>query len=296
MRFDLTDLRLFLAVVEAGSITHGAAEAGLSLPAASERLRDMEAAGEVALLVRGRRGVTPTAAGEALAHHARVILHQMAQMRGALGEHAKGLRATVRVLANTAAITEFLPARLAPWMAAHPQADVELKERQSAEIARGIGAGFAEIGIMSDAADGDGLVLRPFAIDRLVVVTPRAHALARQARVRFADLADQPFVGLADGALQAHLDAQAARIGARLKVRVKLRTFDGICRMAGAGVGIAIIPEAAAARCRRSAQVAVIRLADPWATRRLSVCIRSEEELTAPARSLFAHLTGNAAP
>ena len=67
MRFDLIDLRLFLAVVDAGSITHGAADAGMSLPAASERLRDMEAAGEVLLLQRGRRGVSPTEAGEALA-------------------------------------------------------------------------------------------------------------------------------------------------------------------------------------------------------------------------------------
>lgn len=292
----MTDLRLFLAVVEAGSITHGATEAGLSLPAASERLRDMEAAGEVALLVRGRRGVTPTAAGEALAHHARLILHQMAQMRGALGEHARGLRATVRLLANTAAVTEFLPARLAPWMAAHPQADIALKERQSAEIARSIAAGFAEIGIMSDAADAGGLELRPFAIDRLVVVAPRAHALASQARVHFRDVLDQPMIGLADGALQAHVDAQAARLGARLKLRVKLRTFDGICRMAGAGAGIGILPETAAIRCRRSSRVAVIRLADPWATRRLSVCIRNAAELTAPALSLFTHLAEGTAP
>ncbi len=75
MRFDLTDLRLFLAVVEAGSITHGAADVGLSLPAASERLRDMEATGDVSLLKRGRRGIAPTEAGEMLAHHARTILH-----------------------------------------------------------------------------------------------------------------------------------------------------------------------------------------------------------------------------
>ena len=97
MRFDLTDLRLFLAVVDAGSITGGAADVGLSLPAASERLRDMEAAGQVRLLERGRRGIRPTPAGEALANHARLIQRQIAQMRGELGEHASGLRATVRL-------------------------------------------------------------------------------------------------------------------------------------------------------------------------------------------------------
>ncbi|MGV6875763.1 LysR family transcriptional regulator [Pseudochelatococcus sp. B33] len=290
MRFDLTDLRLFLAVVDAGSITHGAAEAGLSLPAASERLRDMEADGGVALLERGRRGVTLTEAGEALAHHARLILHQMAQMRGELGEHAKGLRATIRILANTAAIAEFLPERLAPWMAAHPRVDVELRERQSTEIARSVAAGFVEIGILSHAVDTGGLQLLPFAVDRLTVVTARDHILAARKQVRFADLADQYFIGLAAGALQAHIDAHAAAIGMRLRLRVKVRTFDGICRMAGEGAGIGIVPEAAARRCRRSARLAVIRLADAWATRRLSICIRGDADLTPPARSLVAHL------
>ncbi|KRE08012.1 LysR family transcriptional regulator [Bosea sp. Root381] len=296
MRFDLTDLRLFLAVVDAGSITHGAAEAGLSLPAASERLRDMEAAGGVALLERGRRGVTTTEAGAALAHHARTILHQVAQMRGELGEHARGLRTTIRLHANTAAITEFLPGRLASWMAANPQSDIELKERQSAEIARNVTAGFAEIGILSDAVDPGDLTLRPFATDRLIVVAPRGDALTAMARVRFADVLDRHFIGLAGGALQDHIEAQAAKIGARLKIRVRLRSFDGICEMASAGAGVGIVPEAAARRCRRSVPLAAIRLCEDWATRRLSVCIRDEADLTAPGRSLFEHLTSNARP
>lgn len=291
MRFDLTDLHLFLAVVDAGSITHGAAEAGLSLPAASERLRDMEAVGEVRLLERGRRGVTPTEAGEALAHHARAILLRMAQMRGEMGEYAKGLRATVRVLANTAALTEFLPDRLAPWMAAHPQVDIDLKERQSPEIARSVAAGFAEIGILSDAVDTHGLTLRPFAVDRLVVVAARDHALAARRHARFADLFGEHFIGLTGGALQEHIDAQAARIGARQKIRVRLRTFDAICRVAAEGAGIGIVPETAARRCRRSPRPAIVRLADAWATRHLSVCIRAEAELPPAARNLFSHLT-----
>ncbi|WP_368661351.1 LysR family transcriptional regulator [Paracoccus sp. (in: a-proteobacteria)] len=61
IRFDLTDLRLFLAVADAGSITHGAADVGLSLAAASEQLRDMEATGGVKLLDRQGRGVVPYA-------------------------------------------------------------------------------------------------------------------------------------------------------------------------------------------------------------------------------------------
>lgn len=290
MRFDLTDLRLFVAVIDAGSITHGATEAGLSLPAASERLRDMESMGEVMLLHRGRRGVTPTEAGEALAHHARTILHQMAQMHGELGLHARGLRTKIRILANTAAITELLPKRLAPWMAAHTQVDVELKERQSTDIARSIAAGFGDIGILSSAAENAGLMSRPFAIDRLVAVCADGQSFVDKPQLRFADLLDQQFIGLTEGALQQHLDMQAARIGARLKIRLALRSFEGICHMAGEGVGIAIVPETAARRAKRLTRIAIVRLHDDWATRRLSVCVRRDTDLTPAALSLFDHL------
>jgi DNA-binding transcriptional LysR family regulator len=291
MRFDLVDLRLFLAVVDAGSITHGAVEVGLSLPAASERLRAMEATGEVTLLNRGRRGIAPTEPGEMLAHHARTILHQMAQMQGDIGQYAKGLRASVHIFANTASIMEFLPERLAPWMAGHPQIDVDLKERKSTEIAGSIGAGFAEIGVLSSAVDTGNLTLRPFAVDRLVVVASKNHPLTGHVQARFADLLGHHFIGLTSGPLQDHIDGQASRAGAKLKMRVRLRSFDGICRMAGAGAGIGLVPETAARRCQRSTEIAIVRLRDEWATRRLSLCVRDERDLTPPAKGLFDYLS-----
>ncbi|CAH1689347.1 LysR family transcriptional regulator [Hyphomicrobiales bacterium] len=291
MRFDLADLRLFLAVAEAGSITHGAAEAGLSLAAASERLRDMETDGGVKLLDRGRRGVTPTEAGDALAHHARLILRQMAQMRGELGEYAKGLRETICILANTAAHTEFLPARLAPWMARHPRIDVELKERQSAEIAKAVSRGQADIGVFSNAVDTAGLELRPFAVDRLVVVASNDHPLSARNHIVLKDVLAERCVGLIDGALQEHIEAQAARFGAKLKMRVRMRTFEGICRMAASGVGFGIVPEGAARRYVRSGKLSMIRLSEDWATRQLVVGVRADAQLTAPLRDLLRHLS-----
>jgi DNA-binding transcriptional LysR family regulator len=290
MRFDLTDLRLLLAVVEAGSITHGAAAANLSLPAASERLRDMEATGGVELLVRGPRGTVPTAAGEALVHHARLILRQLAQMQGELAEHARGIRATLRLLANTAAITEFLPDRLGAWLAAHPRVDIDLRERQSSDIVKAVSGGLAEIGIVSEAVDTGELELRPFAIDRLVVVTPREHPSAAEQRMSFAEVVRQPSVGLAGGALQDYLDGWAARSGKRMKSRARVRTFEGICRLVAQGAGLGVVPETVARRCRRAMPLGVVRLTDAWATRRLSLCFRSEEELSPTARNLVEHL------
>src|SRR5690242_6554160 len=109
MHLDLTDLRLFLRVAEAGSITGGAARANLALAAASARISAMEADLGVRLLDRGRRGARPTPAGRALLHHARLVLDQVERLGSEIAAYAGGLRGHVRLLANTAAASEFLP-------------------------------------------------------------------------------------------------------------------------------------------------------------------------------------------
>src|SRR5215467_3149764 len=108
MRFDLVDLRLMLHVAEAASITHGAARSGMALASASERIRAMEATLGTPLLERKRRGVSLTPAGAALVRHARLLMQQLEQMRGELGQHAKGLRGHICLLSNSAAAREFL--------------------------------------------------------------------------------------------------------------------------------------------------------------------------------------------
>ncbi|WP_427024026.1 LysR substrate-binding domain-containing protein [Aureimonas ureilytica] len=293
MRFDIPDLRLFLAVVDAGSITHGAGAANLSLAAASERLRDMEAASGVPLLLRNRRGVVPTRAGDTLAHHARLVLRQVGAMQAELSDHARGFRGSVRVLANSAAIVGFLPERLGLFLARHPGTDIDLAERPSPDIVKAVAGGLAEIGIVSDAADTSGLDTQPFAIDRLVLVAPRDHPLAGAGRVAFAEVATEPMIGF-DGALQVQLRDQAERVGVRLRPRVLLRTFDGVARMVADGAGIAVMPEFAARRARRSMPLASLRLTDPWATRRLLLCTRATDGLDPLAVSLVHHLASAA--
>jgi DNA-binding transcriptional LysR family regulator len=298
MRFDLTDLRLILHVAEAGSITAGAERAALALASASARIRGMEAAAGTALLQRGRRGVAPTPAGEAVLHHARLVLQQIERMRGELGDYARGLKGHVRILGNTAAVTEFLPEPLAEWLAAHPRIDIDLEERPSHAIVEAVAAGLADLGIVADMADGGaadgggGLERIPFRIDRLVLAVPHGHALATRRRIAFAEVLGEDFVGLSPGsALQDHLARHAARAGRRpLTLRVRLGGFDAVCRMVEQGVGLAVVPETAARRCRRSMAIRAVPLSDSWALRRLSICVRSLDALPVHARRLVEHL------
>jgi DNA-binding transcriptional LysR family regulator len=169
MRFDLVDLKLFLHVAEARSITHGAERANLALASASARIRGMEDALGVALLKRNRRGVELTGAGSSLVDHARVVLQQVDVMRGELGAFARGLKGSVHILANTSALSERLPRVLASFLSANPNISVEVEERESGQIVEGIVAGSADIGIASAALIPDTLESYFFCADRLVL-------------------------------------------------------------------------------------------------------------------------------
>jgi DNA-binding transcriptional LysR family regulator len=283
-------MQLFLHVVEAGSITGGATRAHLSLASCSERIQGMEETLGVPLLLRGRRGVTPTPAGEALLRHARLVFQQLQRMRAELGDHAQGLKGTVRLACNTAALSEYLPGVLAGFLARHAHVDVALEERPSHEVAKAVREGAADLGILSDAVDLSQLESYPFRLDRLVAVTAPglAQLLSPDGRpVGFVRLLDLDHVGLAgDSALFNYLELQARRLGRTMHARVRVRGFDAICRMVEAGVGIGIVPEPAAQRCARTMEIAVMELADAWALRQLAVCMRSFEELPRHAQQL----------
>jgi len=295
MRFDLTDLNLFRHVVEAGSITAGAARAHLALAAASTRIRQMEEALGAPLLVRGRQGIAPTPAGRTLLQHARTILAQAQRLRDDLSAYAGGLSGQVKILSNTNALTEFLPETLSAFLASHPQVSIDLEERLSDEIVGLIAEGIGDIGIVAGTVDAGPLVTFPFRSDRFVLVVAAAHPLARRKAVAFADVIELDFVGLdRASAIQRFLADKASRAGRPLRLRIQLRSFDAVCRMVERNVGVGIVPETTARWATQAMAIKAIDLTDPWALRELTVCVRDPASLPPYARELVEHMRAEA--
>ncbi|BAL27037.1 transcriptional regulator, LysR family (plasmid) [Azoarcus sp. KH32C] len=288
MRFDLIDMRLFLTVVECGSLTQGARMVHLALASVSERIAGMEAALGAPLLERNRRGVRATAAGEALVRHARSILGQVEQMRGELRTYATGLKGRVRLLSNTAAMVAFLPPQLCRFLAAHRDLSIDLEERPSAEIVQALMDRRADLGVVADITDLGMLQTHLIASDRLVVVASRAHRLARQSNVAFGDILDEPIVGMADTALETHLAERASRLGRQLDYRIQLRNTEHVAMHVEAGIGISILSDALARTLRRD--LVILPLSEAWATRQLYLCARDFSALTPHADLLAQQL------
>ncbi len=288
MRFDLTDMRLFLTVVECGSITQGARAMHLALASASERIAGMEAALGTPLLDRNRRGVSTTAAGAALVRHAREILGKVEQMRGELRTYATGLKGRIRLLSNTAALAAFLPPQLCRFLTAHPDLSVDIEERPSVDIVRALADQRGDLGIVADTTDLGVLQTHLLSRDQLVVMTSRTHPMAALASVAFADVLHEPIVGMADTALEIYLAERASRLGRQLNFRVQLRGVDDVAMHVEAGIGVAVLSEALARTVSR--EVVIVPLSETWGARRLILCARDFSALSPHADLLARQL------
>lgn len=288
MHIDLRDLRLFILVAEGKSLTRAAERSHLSLPAVSARMKELEAQAGVRLLYRAPRGVALTPTGQNLLQHARTILGQIEHMKSDLQRFGEGVQGNIRVFANTTAVTEFMPEVLARFLAEHPRVDVDLQERLTGEIIRGVLDGTTDLGITSGPLEADGLEKHHFSTDRLILVARPDHPLAAGGAVRFADVMEHAYIGLHEGStLQSFVNTLLQTARRRLHIRVQVSNFESVCRMVEAGVGVGIVPESAAARHRKTMNIAVTPLDEDWAVRERYILTRRGDSLPGYAQALI---------
>lgn len=295
MRFDLVDLRLFVHVLEAGTITQGAERSHITLASASERIRGMEAVLGAPLFTRFKRGVTPTDAGLVLLQHARRMLLQMEQLSSDMQAFGQGLGMRVELIANTSAISEHLVRPLGQFMQAHPQLRLSLREATSEAAVQALLAGEADIAVISDAVDAGALHTRRWRSDLLVLLGSRQQLAALPIKPKLSDLQRVPLLGLLPQySLQKMIATQALLAGASLQYRALAPHLDALCDWTAMGLGCALVPRAAAERCLQRWPDADLDLRLPqaaWAQRHLLLACRAPDQLAPHAHLLMEHLT-----
>lgn len=269
-RFDLLSVRLAVACAQTGSLTAAAHACHLVVSAASRRLNELEAALGETLFERHSRGLAPTLAGRAFLRHALVLLQEMESLVGELADLRQGVARHVRICASTAAINPFLPALLARYEQVQPQVRVDVEEKVSEAVVATLLEGRADIGVFVEGPATQGLEVRPFARDELVLVLPARHRLAGRGAIAFADTLEEAWISLESGAALLQAQQQAALAAGRsFRLRMQVRSFDAVCHMVASGLGIAALPKAAALQMIRGMKLTWRPLNDPWAHRQL---------------------------
>jgi DNA-binding transcriptional LysR family regulator len=292
LQLDLVSLRLLVLAAKTQNLTQAATSAHMSVSAASKRLAELERVTHCSLFTRVARGLQLTPAGRGLAEHARTILDAAEQMAHDATDYANGVRGHVRLFANTSAVIQFLPQDLAAFLAANPQVRIELEEVLSDRAIHAVEKGQAEIGIFADNVAAPGLHIHPYRHDRLVVLVPQGHVLAQRASVALAETLDFDYVALNQGSsLLRRINDAAASTGKRLKVRIQVSSFDGICRMIEAGLGIGILPLGSVHPGLLETKLRAIPLEGQWASRTLYVGVADTSRLSPEAANLFSYLS-----
>ena len=119
----------------------------------------------------------------------------------------------------------------------------------------------------------------------------RDTVIVEHERIAFRDVLNYPLVSLhADSALQHLLVRAAADADRALNLRIQVTSFDAVCAMVAAGLGIGVIPRGATAPWTDASGLVAIPLQDAWAQRQLLLCVRSVDQLHPAAQLLLAHL------
>ncbi|SPO54965.1 Transcriptional regulator, LysR family [Pseudomonas sp. JV551A1] len=293
MPFDLTDLRLLLAIAATGSLSKAAATFPVAVSAASSRLRLLEERCGLALFTRNAGGMQLTPSGRMVLEGARSVLGEAHKLQETLQQLSGEHRITLRLAASTVSNSTLLPAVLGPFLVDYPEVDLQLMEHKSVDVLRVVVANECEIGVYDGILPSEGVVSLPFRTERLVMLVPADHPLARREQLRLVDALGYAFICLPGGRpMQRFVEELAMNLAMPLKVRVRAPSFEAIAQLVAQRAGVAMLPETAAVRAEQELPVRRVALAESWATLELRLCFRDWERLSSHGRQLVSFLSG----
>lgn len=291
MRYDLITLDVFIVVAEERNLTRAAERLHLAVSAVSKRIAELEEQVGSPLLLRYARGVDLTPAGQSLLHYAHELRLVLGHMEEELASYAAGVKGHIRIHAITSVLAQFLPTDLERFIGSYPLINFDIEERVGTAVVRAVIEGRADLGIFAEHTSATGLEIRPYRQDQLVVVTHREHPIASRSRISFHDALEYEFIGPhLESSLYTLFAQRQIEAGREMRVRVRVSSFECMCRLVSTHVGIAILPKAAIEQYLRPLKLKMTLLDEDWARRMLVVGVRSMDLLSPTVRTLVEHL------
>lgn len=242
MALNLHQLRVFQAIVEAGSVTAGSRALHISQPAASKQLADLETSLGVSLLERRARGVKPTAAGELLQHHARRLFQEERAAEDALRALLGLQQGRLAVGASTTIGNYLVPRVFGRLHRAHPGIALELQVGNTADIQQRLLGGNLDIGLTEGGVLAKALRVETLLHDELVLIVSPHHPLASTGSVPHTSLGELPVLVRERGSgTRAIVEAALAQRGVTLNPSMTLGSTEALKNAVEAELGVALV-------------------------------------------------------
>jgi DNA-binding transcriptional LysR family regulator len=273
---NLAYLRTFAIVVEHGSFSAAAERLGLTQPAVSLQIRQLEKRLGTVLIERVGRKARPTAAGAELLAHADGIEAAVSSAVEAVARHATGTMGRIRLGTGATACIFLLPPILGELRRRYPSLEVTVITGNTADIVKAIEENVMDVGLVTLPAAGRSLEITPVTEDELVAIAPRDMDLPK--RVSAANLSKRALLLFEPGGNTRRIvDKWFASGNVALNPIMSLGSVEAIKAMVEAGLGCSVLPSMAVTSEKRPNLL--IRSLSPRLHRRLAVVIRRDKRL-----------------
>jgi DNA-binding transcriptional LysR family regulator len=235
----LQALRLFLRIMELGSLAAAAQSLNMSQSAASRLLSGLEHGTGLRLFHRDRMRLVPTTEGTSFFAEVRRVLVAIDDLPRVAERVASGTRVRLRIVSMPRFAASLLAPAVADFHRHHPEVDVAIIHRRELELA--IANQSFDLGIGALPLDNPGVEAQPLLSLPAVVVLPARHPLARRKSLGARDLAAETLVVLGPGTQLRHdVEAMFAAEGVAVRPKIVVDSLEFACRLVAQGAGIAI--------------------------------------------------------
>lgn len=235
-------LQAFRAVMAEGSVTRAGHAMHISQPAVSRLIADLEADLGVALFVREKGRLKPTAEAQLLHQEADLAFSGLERLSDA-AQAVRGLRrGQLRIICETVYAEGLLPRLAAAYHAAHPDIAIEIDIGPSARVADWVAMTWYDLGLAVLPISHPDLAVRPLGRRRAVCALPAGHALAGRSAIEPRDLHGQPFISLVSGTpFRSVIDRAFDDAGVQRRILLEARTQHALCAFVASGAGVTIV-------------------------------------------------------
>ena len=280
MELQLAHLRTLEAVARHGSFSRAAGELGLTQPAVSMQVRQLEAQLECPLLERVGKRAFPTRAGDVLLSHAKRARQELDSAVERLQELRGVVAGRVRLGTSASISTYLLPPALRRFRARYPRIELIVVTGNAPDITRAITDNRLDVGLVSLPVRDRELRVSPFHRDQLVAVAPPLRQWRRRRRLKPAELVSEPLILSDQGStVRRVIDAWFARAGVAPGPPMEVGNTEASKKLVEARLGLSVaswFSVKAEVRARKLAAMAL----DPPLYREIGLVRRKDKPMT----------------